>query len=128
MKYIEYEESFGKFSYPDGFEATLDGLTVEEQLNRFRTTTYTRFANTGWMERTIDGRGNRVENDGDVRAVVVKDGKIVGVMINDDNGRDVFCSPEDYVCTYYAEDNNGAGSKTRADFTYLVCVSEDYNK
>ena len=67
----------------------------------------------------------RLEDCSAVTAAVVKDGKIVGVMMKNDSGREVFCPPEKCICTYYAEDNNGAGYKTREEYTYLICVSKD---
>ena len=33
-----------------------------------------------------------------------------------------YCMPEEGVCTYDSDDNNGAGSKCRIDYAYLVCV------
>ena len=35
MKIINYEEEFGKINFPEGFEETLKGLTIEEQMNRY---------------------------------------------------------------------------------------------
>ena len=128
MKFVEYQESFGEYKYPEGFEETLEGLSVEQQLDRFRTSERSTLGHTGWRERTVESGGVKIGKDSDVRAVVVKDGKIVGLMINNDCGRDVFCGPEERVCTYYADDNNGAGSKTRIDYIYFWCVNADFDK
>ena len=56
--------------------------------------------------------------------VVVKDGLIAGVVARNDDGYECFVGPEKGICTYYAEENNGAGYKTRADYLHLVCVPE----
>ena len=127
MEFIEYEESFGEYKYPEGFEETLEGLTLEQQTTRFRVTRRSDFAHTGWQERSIES-GISLADSSSVTATVVKNGKIVGVMLNDDNGRSVFCGPEKCVCTYYAEDNNGAGYKTRIDYTFFVCVTGELDK
>ena len=58
-------------------------------------------------------------NDGDL---------LVGAMILDDCNREVPCFAEECVCTYYAEDNNGAGYKIREDYLYLVCVPENFEE
>ena len=125
MKFIEYEEQFGEYTYPEGFENTLDGLSAEQQTECFRTTRRANLAHTGWSERSIESSGIELEDCSAVTAAVVKDGKIVGVMMKNDSGREVFCPPEKCICTYYAEDNNGAGYKTREEYTYLICVSKD---
>ena len=124
MEFIEYKDGFGEYTYPEGFEKTLDGLSAEEQTKHFRVTRRSNLAHTGWRERSVES-GISLTDSSDVRAVVLKDGKIVGVMLENDNGREVFCPPEKCVCTYYAEDNNGAGYKTREDYTYLICVLKD---
>ena len=124
MEFIEYKESFGEYKYPEGFEETLEGLGAEEQTKRFRVTRRSNLAHTGWRERSVES-GISLTDSSDVRAVVLKDGKIVGVMLENDDGREVFCPPEKCVCTYFAEDNNGAGYKTRQDYTYLICVLKD---
>ena len=95
-------------------------------MNRYRTTEYSSYTMTGWSERTYRGGYRKLENCPDVTALIVKDGILVGVMMCNDYGRDEPCFAEDRVCTYYADDNNGAGSKTRIDYTYLVCVPENF--
>jgi len=128
MKIVAYEESFGVIRFPDGFEETLQNLPLEEQMARYRTTGFRRIAATGWRERRFEGITMRLEKDDCVKALIVKDGILVGVMMEDDNGREVPCMPEEGVCTYYGSDNNGAGYKERIDYTYLICVSEDFLK
>lgn len=128
MKQIPYEESFGPYSFPEGFEERLKGLTIEEQMNCYRTTEYSSYAMTGWSERTYRAGYQRLERCSDVRALIVKDGLLIGVMIRDDNCRDVPCFAEERICTYYADDNNGAGSKTRIDYVYLVCVPDGFEE
>lgn len=128
MNIVMYEENFGTAEFPAGFAETLTGLSIEEQTGHFRTTTSTQLANTGWSSRSYNSRYRRLEEDPDVKAIIVKDDLIVGVMLSDDSGQMTPCLPEHRVCTYYASDNNGAGYKTRIDYTYLVCVPADFAK
>ncbi len=124
MKIVEYRESFGEIKFPEGFEETLKGLSIEKQMDCYKTSSTSKFSMTGWRERTAQSYSS-LERTPDVKALIVKDGIIVGVMMLNDCGREEACMPEDCVCTYYADDNNGAGSKTRIDYTYLVCVPCD---
>jgi len=124
MKIVAYEESFGEYRFPEGFEELLQGKTIEEQMEYYRTTEYSRYAMTGWRERTSLSGYRKLENTPDVRALIVRDGILVGVMMCNDCGRHVPCFAEERVCTYYADDNNGAGSKCRIDYTYLLCVPQ----
>lgn len=126
MKTINYEEQFGEFKLPEGFEEILKNLTIEEQAERYRTTKRYSYSMTNWSERTIEEGYRRLEETEDVKSLIIKDGILVGVMILNDYGREEPCFAEERVCTYYAEDNNGAGYKTRIDYTYLVCVPEDF--
>lgn len=128
MKFINYESTMGEYKYPEGFKETLQGLSIEEQMLRFRTTPWTRHHNTYWKDRTYTGPYRYIDKDPDVKAIVVDGGYICGVMISDERGRDLFCMPESFVCTYYASDNNGAGYKERMDFTHFVCVSDNFKE
>ena len=122
MKIIEYIENYGEVVYPEGFKEMLIGKSIEEQAKCFCISGQTTFRNTGWSERKSEYKG-RLSEKTDI-AVVVKDGLIAGIIAKDDNGNERFIAPEKGICTYYAEDNNGAGYKTRADYLHLVCVPE----
>ena len=126
MKIINYEEKFGQYSFPEGFEEGLRGRSVEEQMKFYRTTEYSSYSLTNWSQRTTKSGYRRLEDTREVKALIVKDGLLVGVMILDDCNREVPCFAEERICTYYAEDNNGAGYKTREDYLYLVCVPENF--
>ena len=128
MKIINYEEKFGKYSFPEGFEKRLRGRSVEEQMKFYRTTEYSSYSLTNWSQRTTKSGYRRLEDTREVKALIVKDGLLVGVMILDDCNREVPCFAEERICTYYAEDNNGAGYKIREDYLYLVCVPENFEE
>lgn len=125
MKIVPYEESFGTFTFPEGFEQTLKGLTIEEQMNRYRLSMSRTDAMTGWRERTYGTWYVKLDAVRDVRALIVKDDTLVGIMLEDHNNREVPCFADCGVCTYYDEENNGAGYKTRQDYVYLLCVPEN---
>lgn len=124
MRIIEWNENHGDIVYPEGFKARLVGKNIDEQMKCFRTAGSSNFRSTGWSDRT-NTRYKSLEKDSEVRAVVVREGFIAGIIVKNDNGEECFVGPEKGVCTYYAEDNNGAGYKTRADYTYLICVPEN---
>ena len=121
MNIVPYEERFGEVKFPEGFEALLTGKSLEEQLEHYRIAETTGYTMTDWRERKT-ARYCRVDRCGDVRGLIVKDGLLVGVMICNEYGRLQACMPEEGVCTYDSDDNNGAGSKCRIDYAYLVCV------
>ena len=128
MNIIPYEEKFGAVNLPEGFMEKLEGKTIEEQMKYYRTTCVSRYSISGWKERVNNGYVLTVDKDRDVRALIVKDGILVGVMIVCDTGSEVPLFAEENVCTYYASDNNGAGSKERIEYTYLLCVDDDFEK
>lgn len=126
MRIVPYEEKMGPYTFPEGFEETLKGLSVEQQMGRYRLTMNRTDAMTGWRERTTGMWYVRLDEVSDVKALVVKDDLLVGILLIDHNGREVACFADERVCTYYDEENNGAGYKTRADYVYLLCVAPDF--
>ena len=126
MKIVNYEERFGVVHFPEGFEAQLKGRAIQDQMEFYRTSCNTEYEVTGWKKRNHLVSALKLEEDPTVTAIIVRDGIVVGVMVLDDCNREVPCLPEKGVCTYYASDNNGAGSKDRIDYTYLVCVPENF--
>ena len=108
------------------FEDVLKDLSIEEQMEFYRVTCFSVYSQSNWKERTYQGSAVRLDKDRDVTALIVKDGILVGIMILDDSNREVPCLAEESVCTYYASDNNGAGSKERIEYTKLICVPENF--
>lgn len=126
MRIINYEETFGEIKFPEGFEELLTNLTIEEQMEYYRTTDYSYYSMTDWRNRTWSAGYRQLEGNPYVSALIVKDGLLVGVMMLNDCKREVPCLAEERVCTYYDCDNNGAGYKERIDYTYLVCVPKEF--
>lgn len=126
MKIVNYEEKFGEVKFPEGFEETLKGLSVEEQIARYRMTRKDDYTVTGWKERTFREGYFPLDKTPEVRAVILREGIVVGALVLDHNDRETPCFAEEWICTYYSEDNNGAGYKTRASYLYLACVPADF--
>ena len=120
-KIVNYEKSMGEYTLPDGLREKLVGLETEEQVKFFRTSGVRRAGKTGWTESSTC-YGLTLDKDDDVRGIIVDDGIIVGVLLNDEIGNNVPCFINECVCTYSASDNNGAGYSYRDDYTYLVVV------
>ena len=128
MRIVPYEERFGMICFPEGFEQTLQNLTIEEQMMRYCTTRSSCYSMTHWCERVYDGYATRLEENSDVKALIIKEGIIVGVMMSDDCSCEVPCLAEESVCTFYSSDNNGAGYKERVEYTRLICVPDCFMK
>lgn len=126
LETVEYSENFGEINFPGGFEDRLRGLPLEEQAKCYRTTTYSEYSMTDYKSRTSNGGYTRLEYCPDIRALIVKDGILVGVMMVNDYGSQESCLPGERVCTWYADDNNGSGSKSTIEYTWLVCVPESF--
>ena len=125
-KIVPYEESFGAYTFPAGFEETLKGKTIEQQMDCYRLTMSVTDANTDWRERTHGMWYVKLDRVSDVRALIVHGDTLVGILVEDDNGREVPCFADERVCTYYAQDNNGAGYKERDWYRYLICLPADH--
>ena len=128
MRIEAYQEQFGEFTFPEGFLESLQGLSIEEQMNRYRTTGYSKFVSTGYGSRTMEYGYRKLEEDSDVKALIVKDDILIGVIMSDAWNCEVPCFAEKKICTYYASDNNGAGYKERINYAWLLCVPEDFEK
>lgn len=107
LKIVEYKETLGNFSLPEGVFETLKGLPIEKQIEFFIARV------NGFIDLPLD-------RCLDVDSVIVKDGIIIGVMMRNDINVLQPCYIGDCVCTWDSEDNNGAGYKSRTEYTRLV--------
>lgn len=128
MELVEYIEEFGPVSYPEGFEANLEGLTIEEQLKFFR------LGNGLYLKKTFSERrinsydaAYHLDETEEVKAIVLKDGKIAGIKVHNRLTRkDEICGPESGYYCRYAEELDGSGYKTFSLRLYLICVSDQF--
>lgn len=111
FKIVNYEEKFGEYEMPDGAVELLKTLPIEKQAEYFYTVT---------IVNPIP-----LDKNSDVKALIVDNGIIVGIMIADWSNYPTPCFINDSVCTWDSEDNNGAGYKCRTEYTSLYI---DINK
>lgn len=64
----------------------------------------------------------QLEECDDFRGLVIKDGIIVGVLLNSIHGEARACLPGQEITTYWASDDDGTGSTDREDTCCLICV------
>ncbi len=128
MKIIEYKNEFGEYSFPEGFREVLEGKSVEEQLKYFRITFINWYYDTPWQDRRYRRGCVKIQENTDVRAIIVDNGVIVGAMIENEYCKDEPCFIDCGVCTWSASDNNGAGYKERIDYAFFMAVSENFDE
>ena len=107
-KITPWSEELGAYTLPDGLRERLAPLSVEEQAKLFGAVTYTTPV--------------PLDKSSDVLSLILCDGVIVGVMMSNAYGYPTPCYIGKCVCTWDAEDNNGAGYKTRVEYTQLVLL------
>lgn len=128
MKIREYEEDFGPVSYPSGFEQMLEGLSIEEQMKYFR------IGNGLYKTKPLAERvreswnfSARLEACSEVQEIVVRDGKIVGVIVYDcEFGHRIVCLAEQEFCCSFGTETDGSGEKRSVQYLTILCVSENF--
>ena len=130
MKYVEYDESLhGKLTYPEGFTDLLDGLTLEKQIDFFR------IGNGLYIKEEISKRrkneydySNSLQNEDRVKAIIVHENMIAGVMVRNCYGKIVPCLPEKGFIVRDDSEIDGSGYKNFRLYLYLVCVTKDFDE
>lgn len=106
----------------------LSGKTVAQQTEYFYVTESHRFYSTAYGEITKEDLHKYAKKlcdyDG-IRALLIKDGIIVGAKIDAMWSGEGKLFRKKSVCTYYASDNEGSGTKEREDYAYLMFVGID---
>jgi hypothetical protein len=105
------QATLGERPIDESIKSVLNGLSIEEQTKYYRTITYSSYI--------------ELEKSSDVDALIVQDGIIVGVMMIDCANYPTPCYAGETICTWDAEDNNGAGYKTRTEYTQLVFLPSE---
>ena len=111
LNVVAYEESMGAYTMPEGAEERLRALSVSEQIKLFGVSYYSSHI--------------PLEKCSDFKGVIVHNGIIVGVLFSDFACYPTPCFINESVCTWDAEDNNGAGYKTRTEYTKLLFLGEE---
>lgn len=125
---VMYEDSYGSVDYPEQFEKILEGLSIEEQLAFFR------MGCGVYRHLAVDERrankynySCKLNDDKDVKSIIVKDGKIAGVMVSNVYGKIVPCMVEKGYCIRDDDELDGSGYKHFVLYSYLICVSEKFD-
>ena len=104
----------------------LSGKTVEEQLEHYYVTESHRFYSTAYGDVTKDDLRRHSISLADyceLISLLFKGDILIGAVIKADSGKG-FLLREYPVCTYYACDNEGSGTKEREDYAYLIFSKE----
>ena len=126
---VTYQDSFGAVNYPEGFESLIEGLSVPEQLKFFRMGCglYVKHPLNERRKSEYDFSCSIDESE-DVKAIIVKDGKITGVMVKDVYGDIYPCMVERSYIIRDDEELDGSGYKSFTVYEYLICVPEDFDE
>lgn len=117
LEIVKYTKDLREYSMPEGAAEFLRGLSIEEQMKYFRileTSDSPRFADYACT----------VTQSSNAKSLIVDEDIIVGVMIYDEYGSLCPCYIGERVCTFDSSDNNGAGYKSRTDYSKLIFVPE----
>ena len=124
MDIIKYEGNPEDIQWPEGFREKLEGKTIQEQLEYYRVTYFSKYSRSSYGEITHEDVRKymyRLEDRKEVLALVEMDGLVVGARIQGYWSSQI-CLPYKGVVTYYASDNEGSGYKEREDVMYLIPV------
>ena len=102
LEQIAYQDSFGKVEYPEDFEVLIEGLPIGEQVHFFR------LGNGLYTRRPLhERRKNKydysccLDDDKNVKSIIVKDEKISGVMVSNVYGKIVPCMVEKFDYSWF---------------------------
>ncbi len=124
-EYPYISKYMGVYEMPAGLKEALRGKSVMEQLEYFRCTYSARVAEKTGYDLPLHEEYKDLIIPTDLKTflgVVVDDGIVVGIKIQS-TGSQESCLVGKKVCSYFAEDNNGAGYKTYEEYLYLVSVA-----
>ncbi len=120
-----------EITWPEGFLEQLKGKELSEQMSYYRIVEEEHYSRTAYGEVTNENKhrfGYALEDYSGLTSLIVNDGILIGVRIKTYTRRydwGVPAFPYQDICTYYASDDNGSGSKDREDYAHLCCVMPD---
>lgn len=128
LEQVAYQDSFGRFEYPEDFEALIEGLPIGQQVRFFR------LGNGLYTRKPLYERKKNeydyscfLDEDKNVKSIIVKDGKIAGVMVSNVYGKIVPCMAERSYCIRDEQELDGSGYKSCTSYRYLICVSGEFD-
>ena len=122
----QIEAARKEITWPEGFLEKLKGKSLEEQMKYYRIVEKEYHSRTAYGEITKQNYhefGCALEEYPGLMGLIVEDGVLIGACIKAfarSYGTPAY--PYIDICTYYASDNNGSGSKDREDYAHLCCV------
>ena len=137
MRIESHEQAYGPYKgydwydrhrhieYPADFKERLAGKTIEQQMKLFAVVENTEVSRSSYGEvdnTQVYSRAKRLTDLYEFRGLIVEDGIIEGIIVRGAWNREIPMGPYTTVCTYYASDNNGSGSKDREDTVTLICL------
>lgn len=120
----QYNPNNEKYVVKEEIREVLSGKTIEQQMEHFFITESRRLYSTSYGNISKDDlKENAVKlcDYTGVKNLLVKDKALIGAKIDAYWGDGVLLLDKP-VCTYYACDNEGSGTKEREDYAYLIFV------
>ena len=115
-------EQLEDYAVDEKIAAILEGKTVEKQMDYYYVTESRRLYDTAYGEITKDRLSEKAVPLADykgIKKLLLKGKLLVGAVIEGNYG-DCNLLLDKCVCTYYACDNEGSGTKEREDYAYLI--------
>ncbi|MDD6275819.1 MAG: hypothetical protein PUB20_03220 [Clostridia bacterium] len=117
-----YCEQIDDYKVDPTIEETLKGKTIEKKMDYYYVTESVRLYETAYGEITKERLNEKAvhlsEYDGIIK-LLLKDDILVGATVKG-YFKDGNLLLDRCVCTYYAYDNEGSGTKDREDYVYLI--------
>ena len=124
----QYDGEFSDCNVTPEMLKILEGETIAQQTGYYYVTESHRFYRTAYGKITSEDLHKYAKKlcdyDG-VRSLLIKDGILVGAKIEGMWSDEEKLFRGKPVCIYYADDNEGSGTKEREDNAYLMFVGID---
>ena len=115
-------EQTDEYPLDDIVLSKLQDKTIEQQMSYYYITEYRSLSETAYGEITKEHLSEKATNLSDYKGVLklLLNGKfLVGALV-EGYFKDGKLFLNNSVCTYYASDNEGSGTKDRSDYVYLI--------
>lgn len=113
--------------WPEGYPDCLKGLSIPEQLERFAVRECSKNSRTsyGEIEKSSLSSGGFIPLQSYKRfcGVIVRDGIVIGAIIENYYHKQVYLHPGCPVCIYWSIDTDGTGSSSSDEYVQLYCLS-----
>ena len=125
---VMYQDNYGPVEYPEQFEELINGRSIEEQLEFYRIGCGVyRHQMLNERRKSEYDYSCKLEDEKAVKSIIVKDGKIAGVMISDVHGKIIPCMVENGYCITDNDEPDGSGYKSFVLYRYLICVPSEFD-